>query len=382
MTRKLASIQKINKLEPINGADNIEKATVLGWELVVKKGEFKENDLCVYCEVDSVLPDRKEFEFLRERKFRIRTVKLKGQVSQGICFPLNVLPSYNRKMKMGYEENKDVTELLGVTKYESKSEIQERVQETVKSNRIQKFLKRYKWYRNLFTTKSKSQFPAFIKKTDEDRIQLFPNIYNDYKDLQFQVTEKVDGQSATYFVVENFSKKLWEFWKEDYIFGVCSRNFLLPKEDNSTWWRIAKQFDIKKKMLEYITSVNNVMGLNEYRLQYFVIQGEILGEGIQGNKYKVTGLDFYVFNVFDSYDTYNNIEQVQLAGALGLKCVPTINTSFDLLPTITENVIYSKGKSVLANIQREGIVVRNYNQNISFKIINPDFLLKYQDNEE
>lgn len=374
MTRKLASIQKISKLEPIKGADNIEKATVLGWELVVKKGEFKENDLCVYCEIDSILPDRKEFEFLKERKFRIRTVKLKGQVSQGICFPLSILP------KGKYVENKDVTELLGVIKYESKSELQEILQKTIKSNRIQKFLKRYKWYRRLFTTKKIDQFPMFIKKTNEDRIQLFPNICNDYKDLQFQVTEKIDGQSATYFVVNNSNKKLWEFWKEDYIFGVCSRNFLLLREDNSTWWRIAKQFDIKKKMLEYVNKVN-IGCIDIPKLKYCVIQGEILGEGIQGNKYNIKGLDFYVFNIFDNYDNYDNIEQVQLASSLRLKCVPTINTSFDLLPTIAENVEYSKGKSTLTNIQREGIVVRNYNQNISFKIINPDFLLKYQDIE-
>jgi len=374
MTRKLASIQKISKLEPIKGADNIEKATVLGWELVVKKGEFKENDLCVYCEVDSILPDRKEFEFLRERKFRIRTVKLKGQVSQGICFPLSILP------KGKYAEDKDVTELLGIVKYESKSEIQERLQETVKSNRIQKFFKRYKWYRNIFTTKYSKQFPAFIKKTDEDRIQLFPNICSDYKDLQFQVTEKVDGQSATYFVVKNSNKKIWEFWKDDYIFGVCSRNYLLPREDNSTWWRIAKQFDIKKKMLEYVNKVN-IGCIDIPKLQYFVIQGEILGEGIQGNKYGLKGLDFYVFNMIDSYDTYDNVEQPHLCEVMDLKKVPTITTSFDLLPTIAENVTYSKGKSVLANIQREGIVVRNYSQNISFKIINPDFLLKYQDDE-
>ena len=80
--RNLASIQKISKLEPIPNADTIEKATVLGWELVVKKGEFKEGDLCVYCEIDSVLPERPEFEFLRTKKFRIKTIKFKGQISQ------------------------------------------------------------------------------------------------------------------------------------------------------------------------------------------------------------------------------------------------------------------------------------------------------------
>src|SRR6056297_506501 len=90
--RKLASIQKIRSLDPIEGADAIERATVLGWQLVVKKGEFKPGDLAVYCEIDSLMPERPEFEFLKPRKMRIRTVRLRGQVSQGICFPLSILP--------------------------------------------------------------------------------------------------------------------------------------------------------------------------------------------------------------------------------------------------------------------------------------------------
>ena len=111
--RKLASIQKIVSLEPIKDADKIEKATVLGWELVVaKKDNFKVGDLVVYCEVDSILPDKPEFEFLRERKFRIKTIKLRGQVSQGICFPLSILP------KAKYNEGEDVTEVFGARKYD------------------------------------------------------------------------------------------------------------------------------------------------------------------------------------------------------------------------------------------------------------------------
>lgn len=112
--RKLASIQRITSLTPIKDADAIEKATVLGWEVVVaKKDGFKVGDLCVYCEVDSILPDRPMFDFLRERKFRIKTIKLKGQVSQGICFPMSILRNTD-----GYREGSDVTETLGVRKYD------------------------------------------------------------------------------------------------------------------------------------------------------------------------------------------------------------------------------------------------------------------------
>src|SRR4030042_5995329 len=113
--RKLASIQKITSLSPIDGADKILKAAVLGWECVVLKNEFNEGDLCVYCEVDSILPEKPEFEFLRERKFRIKTIKLKGQVSMGICFPLSILPKGN------YQEGDDITETIGITKHDQQA---------------------------------------------------------------------------------------------------------------------------------------------------------------------------------------------------------------------------------------------------------------------
>jgi len=111
--RKLASIQRIKALEPIEGADAIEKATVLGWQLVVKKNEFKARDLAVYCEIDSIMPDRPEFEFLKPRGMRVRTIRLRGQVSQGICFPLSILPN-----DFKIEEDADCTEVLGIEKYE------------------------------------------------------------------------------------------------------------------------------------------------------------------------------------------------------------------------------------------------------------------------
>jgi hypothetical protein len=358
--RKLASIQRIVKLEPINGADKIEKATVLGWELVVKKNEFKEQEMCVYCEVDSVLPEKSEFEFLRERKFRIKTIKLKGQVSQGICFPLSILP------KGKYIEDMDVTDIIGIVKYETPTERNERKQQEIKAGKIKRFLMRYSWFRRFVFKPSKADFPKFITKTDEDRIQLFPHICEEHKDTIFQVTEKLDGQSATYFVVKQ-DKKWFEFWKQPYIFGVCSRNFYLLKEDKSTWWTIARYLDIKNKLLAQIKGTS---------LDYFVIQGEIIGEDVQGNKYNLKGLDLYVFNVFNNLTTYDNKAIMDFCQSW-FKPVPFLTFIFQLLPTIHENVDYAKGKSILLDTPREGIVVRNYEKSISFKIINPDFLLKH-----
>jgi RNA ligase (TIGR02306 family) len=98
--RKLASVQRIIDIQPIENADSIEVATILGWKVVVKRGEFEVGDLCIYCEIDSIMPDKPEFEFLRDKKFRIKTIKLKGQISSGIAFPLTILNSIG---KLGYD---------------------------------------------------------------------------------------------------------------------------------------------------------------------------------------------------------------------------------------------------------------------------------------
>lgn len=364
--RKLASVQRIVLLESIKDADMILKATVLGFELVVaKKDNLKIGDLCVYCEVDSIMPNKPEFEFLRERKFRIKTIKLKGQVSQGICFPLTILPKGN------YKEGQDVTELLGVRKYDPQAEFERKEMERlsgIDKNRMDKFLKRYSWYRKLIYKPKKTPFPSFIHKTDEDRIQLFPYACQQWNGVLFDVTEKIDGCSATYFCVPNPRKGLF---KKKWLFGVCSRNFQLLKEDNSSYWTIAKQENLKLKMTNWCKESG--WGL--------IIQGEIIGSKIQGNKYNINGVALYVFNVVvkhgGMYDIQNQSGQSRLCEFLGLKTVPLLYSNQKLPFSIPLAVESAKGQSVLAPIHREGLVVRNYDKHISFKIINPDFLLKY-----
>ena len=134
--RKLASIQKVLEVNPIPKADAIEVIKVLGWEIVVKKGEFQVGDNVVYIEIDSIVPDKPEFEFLRDRKFRVRTIKLRGQVSQGICFPLNILPKGN------YKEGDDVTEVIGIKKYDPQGDAERKLAEQkieTSNNNIHKF---------------------------------------------------------------------------------------------------------------------------------------------------------------------------------------------------------------------------------------------------
>lgn len=384
MSRQLASIQKIVSLEPIKDADQIEKATVLGWSLVVKKTEFKVGDLCIYIEIDSILPEWPEFEFLRSKKFKIKTIKLRGQISQGIAFPISTVWSrLNKKYRLNSDikEGDDVTDILEIRKYDPEAEREKALMDEkarIERNRLKKFMMRNSLFRKvyflLFKKEKKSSFPPFIKKTDEDRIQLFPNICEQEKDTIFDVTEKLDGQSATYFAIQNPSR-IQRIWKP-YIFGVCSRNFQLFVPDNSTYWNAAKKFFIEDKLVGHLRKNKN-NGITR-----IVLQGEILAPKVQGNKYAVGDVDFYAFNLITNTAPYKTDLLMVWCKANNIKHVPILDTSFKLKPTISEMVEYAKGKSVLRDIHREGVVIRNYEKNISFKVINPLFLLAYQDEDE
>lgn len=359
--RQLATIRTIASTRPIQGADRIEVAQVDGWECVVKKGEFEVGQHIVYVEVDSVMPERPEFEFLRDRKFRVRTIKLRGQVSQGLVLPLDILPAGNYKL------GDDVTELLGVTKYDPQAQQEALLltkQPKTPANPVVKFLMRFKWYRRLFMKpKRKGRFPDWIVKTDETRIQNLTTLFDieRKKGTLFSVTEKVDGQSATYFL-QKISRRKYEF-------GVCSRNIRLGTPDNSSYWTIARKYDIENVLKKLI---------GEY--QTIVLQGEICGDGIQGNKYHISGYDFFAFNLIYPDHKCTTAEIRDILAPFGIKSVPIVEEDKVLPGTIAELVEYSKGKSVVREKQkREGVVMRNVKNNISFKVINPDFLLAEKD---
>lgn len=332
--RKLASIQKIKEIESIEGADAIEKAYVLGWQLVIRKGEFSVGDLCVYCEIDSIMPDKPEFEFVRAKSNRIKTIRLRGQISQGICFPLSVLPEGTE-----ISEDMDVTEVLGVTKFEPP--IPANLAGTVKG-----------------------MFPSFIPKTDETRVQVLEKVLTTYAGTLCYVTEKLDGSSVTFY------------WK-DGEFGVCSRNLDLEfNEDNSMW-----KFAVANKLEEKLKALNRNIAL----------QGEIIGEGIQKNKYKSKGQSIYFFNIFDidTYSYFSLKEAKALLADLDLNMVPVLEENYLLESNVDALIAKSKMNSVLnRETIAEGIVIRPVEEKtdkyvmkgrVSFKAINPDFLIKYDE---
>ena len=356
--RKLASIQKIREIKPIEGADVIELAIVNNWQVVVAKNVgHKVGDFVVYCEIDSFLPIREEFEFLRKTSykkmgdqegFRLKTIKLRGELSQGLLLPISVLEGPD-EMKIGIskqpwgdqlqlgpyddalviEEGVDVTDLLGIVKYEPPIPAE-------------------------LSGKVKGNFPSFLRKTDEERVQNLTKEYEQYiqSDQKFYITEKLDGSSAT-------------FYFKDGVFGVCSRNLELLETAENTFWKVARELDLENKMKKF--------GIN------MSLQGELIGEGIQGNPYKIKGQTVKFFNVFDiDKQEYQPLyEMTRTLGKMGLQNVPIIDEFFKLPGTIDELLLQAEGKSVLnPSAEREGLVIRSIDRKISFKAISNRFLLK------
>ena len=330
--RKLATVRKVTAISAIDGADMIELAVVDGWKCVVKKNEFSVGDQAVYCEIDSFLPIKPEFEFLRkssykkmgeEEGFRLRTVKLRGQISQGLLIPVTVL---SRDAELG----EDVTEELEIKKYEPPTPA-------------------------CLDGKVVGAFPASVQKTDEERIQNLASDYDSYQGKLFYVTEKIDGTSFT-AIFDNGE------------LGICGRNWQYAEDEKNSHWQIAKELDLARKM--------DQLG------RRIAIQGELVGPGIQSNRYKLKQQELYVFNVFD-LDQFAYVEKQEakeICEQLGLQQVPFLEER-TVPETIDEMLELAEGKSVLnRDTEREGLVWVHGSgrERISFKTISNKFLARYE----
>ncbi len=359
--RKLASVKTISAISPIEGKDRIELATVDGWSVIVKKGEFKEGDKCVYMEIDSVLPEKSEFEFLRSKNFRIKTMKMAGCISQGICFPLSILPE---KKKGTYEQEDDVTDILGVTQYEPTMDREPTEKPSCKTKKHSKFLMRFAWFRKIVYRKNKlgdTEFPSFIHKTDETRIQNIPYILKNKE--PWVATEKVDGSSGTYCFVRGKTAR-----KSEYI--VCSRNKKLPSDDGSVYWKISEKYKIREVLEKIIANSEH---------KWIALQGECIAPKIQGNKYRVTEPDFFAFNLITPDGRLPSLKAKEILNRNGIKFVPIIQTEYTLPDTVEEVLDYAHGRSMLGETLREGIVFRTLDGKQSFKAVDPQFLIKYDE---
>jgi hypothetical protein len=379
--RALAYIQHVTNIRPIDGADNIEQCNVLGWNLICKKGEFHEGDPCIYIEIDSKVPEREEFEFLRAKGFKVKTMKL-GKfncISQGLAMPQSAF-----KELAGLSEGTDVTDILGI-KYSvqednaRKSNGDPNAKYKSMAARHQKIFKkkwarwmmRRSWGRKVmffFFGKKKDNprgFPSFVSKTDEERVENQPWRISDGK--TYIATEKLDGTSCTY-ALERKGRNKFEFY-------VCSRNVRQQDEkqecyhDHNIYWDLAFKYNIEQHLKDI---------LNQFpKLKWVCIQGEGVGS-VQGNPLKLKEDDLYVFNFKDSErGRYNSIIGRAIIEKMGMKWVPILG-KVQMPNTMEELKALATGKSkVNPDVMREGIVYRSLDGSDSFKNVSREYLLKY-----
>ena len=335
--RKLATIRKISDIKLIPNADSICGYLIDGWTVVDSIGKYEKDQLVVFLEVDSFVPhelapflskgkEPREFEGVKGE--RLRTIKLRGQISQGLLLPISSCVE-KQGCWSSLSEGDDVTEWLNIIKWERPMNAQ-------------------------LAGMARGNFPTLVPKTDQERIQNLTRSFAEYQLDTWSITEKLDGSSCTFYL------------DDEGVFHVCSRNLDLKEDEANSFWKVARKFQI-----EDIMRHNFMKGM--------AIQGEMIGEGIQGNQYKVQ-LDFYVYDMYNT-TTGQYILPVQLKAAcekLGLKHVPILAESISLHASSIQSILeYAEGKSVLNGSNREGVVFKsNSVHDRSFKSISNSWLLK------
>lgn len=379
--RALAYIQHVTNIRPIKGADNIEQCNVLGWNLICKKGEFHEGDPCVYIEIDSKVPEREEFEFLRAKGFKVKTMKL-GKfncISQGLAMPQSAF-----KELVGLSEGTDVTDILGIkysvqednarkgngdpnAKYKSMAARHQKIFK----KKWARWMMRRSWGRKImffFFGKKKDNprgFPTFVSKTDEERVENQPWRIGDGK--TYLATEKLDGTSCTY-ALERKGRNKFEFY-------VCSRNVRQQDEkqecyhDHNIYWDLAFKYNIEQHLKDFLNQLP--------WLKWVCIQGEGVGS-VQGNPLKLTEDDLYVFNFKESQTgRWSSMAGAGQVREWGMKWVPILG-EVQMPDTMEELKVLATGKSkVNPDVMREGIVYRSLDGSDSFKNVSREYLLKH-----
>ena len=403
--RELAYVVKIGWIHPIEGADNIELIGINGWTCIAKKGEFKEGDLAIYFEIDSKLPEKEWSEFLAAKHYKVKTMKLGkfGVISQGLALPAEAfgwkfetsgqfagdtpLIVTNNEKRPFLEEGAFVTEMLGVT-YSVEEDNKRKAPSVDKYKKMAsrhpkifkkpfvRWLYKYNWGKKLlflFFGKKKDTrtWPAWVVKTDEERVQNMPWILQDKE--PWYATEKIDGTSTT-FTMKGRGKKTQ--------FYVCSRNvvFDTPEKaancyyDSNVYLEMAEKYNIEEVL-------KNILS-DDLSLEFVTIQGETYGANIQKRNYSIKDHDFAVFNVIFGYRDGTTVrlnpgEMTHFIESFGLKGVPIVDEHFILPDTVEELLAIATGNSALDGKMREGLVFRSKDGVKSFKAVSNEFLLKY-----
>lgn len=378
MSRKLASVQTVKAIKPIEGADRIEIVQILNWDCVARKGEYRVGDKVIYFEIDSLLPDIPAFEFLKGsswsqklNKYKISTHKFRNQISQGLVVSINEFPNIIKQIAVALEpslasdidkititkpeelENgTDLTEVFGIEKYEPPV-----------SNGPLGDIIHHEWY---------------VPKTDEERIQVCAeNVLPKYVESEqddWYASIKLDGTSCTVGLFDD-------------AFLIGGRNQWY-KDENMYTITVKKYGNLQEKLNKYLKETG----------KYLVFQGELCGPGIQGNKLGLKEKEWFIFNVFTSktgtYDSYTKVDvgtMVDICGNFGLRVVPIVATAdkFDFkentnIDTIVNNLLKyvdnfkyrNYFEEASPNQIAEGLVFRINDMTNSFKVISNKFLLK------
>lgn len=345
--RKMARVVKIDNVIEHSNADSLEIAIVGGWQVIIRKGEFKAGEYAIFCEIDSWVPtelapflskgkEPREYNGVKGEK--LRTIRLRGELSQGLLLDIENINKevtveehlYNFKDVM-WEIDEDVSEILGIQKWEPPVTAQ-------------------------LAGQTKGNFPSIFFKTDQERIQNLSRKLEEWieQGLEFEVTEKLEGSSMTCYLLE------------DGTFGVCSRNLDLKRDENNTFWATAIKLDIEAKMKAYFGETPEVA---------VCLQGELIGEGIQKNIYGLNGYDYRVFDIQEAGGKY--FAYVDRWGALKtmqIKSAPYLGVT--TCKPMQEMLDFAQGESIFAATKREGLVWKCLTDpNITFKVINNEYLL-------
>ena len=402
--RELAYVVHIDNIIPIEGADRVEQAIVGGWHIMVRKGQFQIGDLALYFEIDSKVPEKPEFEFLAAKHYKIKTQKyFKGTViSQGLLMSAEDFgwentttdqfdgntPIIKRPDGSYLTEGDFLTKELEVTYAEAEDNKR-------KANSADKYKKMAQRRPNIFKKKwaqwmmrrnwgkkvmffffgkkkdKKSEWPTWVVKTDEERIQNLVHMIPTFQNEKWIPTEKIDGTSTT------FTMKRGKRGKND--FFICSRNVVFDKPDKKCFYEtnvyteMAEKYDIENVLKSILDENKNLL--------FVTIQGETYGEGVQKRDYSIKGHDFMAFNLIfgdaDGVPTRKNpMDMSSILSSYKIPCVPFFDP-IELPDTCDEILALAEGASAIDGLPREGLVFRTLDGCRSFKAVDNGFLLKY-----
>lgn len=414
--RELAYIAQVKEITPMN-ADKLECVHIDGWHCVCGKGEFKVGDIGIFFEIDSLLPEVEPFssmEFLKSKHYKINTQKIRGEFSQGLFMPPSAFnwesyidddgtPHIQIEGK-SYGVGDFLTERLGVTyavKEDNQRKSNKNKYDAMKDRHKKLFKKfpfkqlmKYNWGRKFlffFFGKKKDKkkdWPAWVKKTDEERVQNMPFLFPNNNDT-WMVTEKIDGTSTTFTMLNDRKKELI----------VCSRNVVFNKPDKKCYYEtnvyteMAEKYNMESVMRTVLEKINygSPLFVEKYgsNIKFLTIQGETFGGSIQkrnyGDEHRLA-----IFNIIFGYkdgsthrlnpkEMSDFVYYVNNMTGEELQTVPILDTNYHLPSSCEEMLSYAHGESKIDGQLREGVVLRTLDGVKSFKAVDPEYLCKYHD---